>query len=121
MRRPSAGSLAERAISPWLSPVDRGFLAKLLQTLQEREVKIIGLDVLFDQPTEPEKDDLLKDTIANLKVPLFVSYTDSTAIVDQTQLQHLNDFLPRRVRARAELTADPVDGVVRWILTGAGN
>jgi class 3 adenylate cyclase len=103
---------------PYRSPVDRGFLAKLLQTLQEREVKIIGLDVLFDQPTEPDKDALLKDTIANLKVPLFVSYTDSPAIVDQTQLQYLNDFLPQRVRARAELTPDPVDDVVRWIFPG---
>ena len=56
------------------SPVDRKFLADLLLTLQAKGVRAIGLDVLFDQPTEPAKDADLKQAIADLKTPLVVSY-----------------------------------------------
>ena len=104
---------------PYRSPVDRAFLARLLQTLEARGAKVIGLDVLFDQPTEPDKDAQLKTTIAGLKVPLVVSYTDNPHVVDAEQRKYLDEFVPPRVRARAELTADPVDGVVRWIYPGA--
>ena len=45
---------------PYRSPVDRAFLANLLKTLEKKGAKAIGVDVLFDQPTEPEKDALLK-------------------------------------------------------------
>jgi len=100
---------------PYRSPVDRAFLANLLRVLQDRGAKVIGLDVLFDQPTEPEKDAELKATIAGLKVPLLVSYTANPDIVDAEQLDYLNAFVPARVRARAEIGTDPVDGVTRWI------
>jgi class 3 adenylate cyclase/CHASE2 domain-containing sensor protein len=100
---------------PYRSPVDRAFLANLLRVLQERGASVIGLDVLFDQPTEPEKDADLKATIAGLKTPLFISYTNNPAFVDQAQLDYLNEFVPRRLRARAEIGTDPVDGVTRWI------
>src|SRR5579883_1436914 len=53
---------------PYRSPVDRAFLANLLRILQDRGAKVVGLDVLFDQPTEPEKDAELQATIAGLKV-----------------------------------------------------
>jgi adenylate cyclase len=104
---------------PYRSPVDRAFLAKLLDTLAARGASVIGLDVLFDQPTEPDKDALLKSTIAGLKVPLAISYTDNPQVVDTAQRVYLDAFVPQRLRARAELTADPVDGVVRWIYPGA--
>jgi adenylate cyclase len=104
---------------PYRSPVDRGFLSQLLRTLEQRGAKVIGLDVLFDQPTEPDKDDALKQTLASLKVPLVVSYTDNPHIVDEDQLAFLNDFVPPAARARAELGDDPIDGVVRWIFPGA--
>jgi len=44
------------AALPYRSPVDRGFLAELIQILRARDVRAIGLDILFDQPTEPAKD-----------------------------------------------------------------
>ncbi|MBV8535508.1 MAG: CHASE2 domain-containing protein, partial [Alphaproteobacteria bacterium] len=103
---------------PYRSPVDRGFLANLLRLLQDRGASVIGLDVLLDQATEPEKDEELKATIAGLKVPLFVSYTANPEFVDQDQLDYLNAFVPPRVRARAEVGTDLVDGVTRWIDLG---
>ncbi|HXE15918.1 MAG TPA: adenylate/guanylate cyclase domain-containing protein [Stellaceae bacterium] len=103
---------------PYRSPVDRAFLAKLLTALDAKKPRAIGLDVLFDQPTEPAKDNALKETMAALKTPLLVSYSDSRIFVDAQQLAYLNAFLPHRLRARAEFSVDPVDGTVRWIFPG---
>lgn len=107
------------SLFPYRSPVDRGFLAMLLKTLEARKPRAIALDVLFDQETEPEKDQLLKETIANLTVPLAVSYVDQAEIVNAAQLAWLRDYLPPRVRVRADLQTDPTDGVVRWVFPGA--
>jgi class 3 adenylate cyclase len=103
---------------PYRSPVDREFLAKLLTGLDAKKPRAIGLDVLFDQPTEPAKDTALKDTMAHLKTPLLVSYSDNPQIVNAAQLTYLNNFLSPALRARAEFSVDPVDGTVRWIFPG---
>jgi CHASE2 domain-containing sensor protein len=48
---------------PYRSPVDRGFLAKILEAMEAGQPEAIGLDLLFDQPTEPEKDQALRRVI----------------------------------------------------------
>ncbi|HEY5209226.1 MAG TPA: adenylate/guanylate cyclase domain-containing protein [Stellaceae bacterium] len=106
------------SLFPYRSPVDREFLAKLLTNLDAKKPRAIGLDILFDQPTEPSKDALLKETMAHLKTPLFVSYSDNGLNVNSAQLDYLNGFVPPRLRARAEFSVDPVDGTVRWIFPG---
>jgi class 3 adenylate cyclase len=103
---------------PYRSPVDREFLAKLLTGLDTKKPRAVGLDVLFDQPTEPAKDATLKDVMAHLKTPLLVSYSDNLQIVNAAQLKYLNGFVPPALRARAEFSVDPVDGTVRWIFPG---
>jgi len=103
---------------PYRSPVDREFLANLLKLLDHRGVKAIGLDVLFDQPTEEYKDNLLRQTLDDLKAPLFVSYTNTPSVVNEKQLEYLNAYLPERFRVAANLATDPLDGVVRWIFKG---
>ena len=106
---------------PYRSPVDRAFLANLLKTLEKKGAKAIGVDVLFDQPTEPEKDDLLKKTIRELKTPLLVSYTNTPTVVNEDQLKYLNDFVPEAKRGGANLVTDPFDGSVRWTFAGETN
>ena len=103
---------------PYRSPVDREFLDRLLHSLEERQVKAIGLDVLFDQPTEEAKDRLLAETLKTLKTPLFVSYSVSPSVVNETQLEYLNSFVPEPRRVAANLATDPLDGTVRWIFPG---
>jgi len=76
------------------SPVDREFLANLLKNLDKKGAKVIGLDILIDQATEEKKDQLLKKTIAELKTPLVVSYSNTPNIVNEDQLDYLNRFLP---------------------------
>lgn len=99
------------------SPIDRAFLARLLETLAQRKPRAIGLDILFDQPTEPAKDKLLETTLDHLGVPLAVSYTDSPDIEAPQQLAYLDHFVPPRLRALATLATDQFD-TVRWIYPG---
>jgi hypothetical protein len=103
---------------PYRSPVDRAFLANLLKTLEKKGAKAIGLDVLLDQPTEDDKDALLRQTIRDLKTPLIVSYTNTPSVVNEDQLAYLNDFVPEANRAGANLVTDPFDGTVRWTFAG---
>ncbi|MGH7074173.1 MAG: CHASE2 domain-containing protein [Stellaceae bacterium] len=109
------------ALFPYREPIDRGFLAQLLAKLDADTPRAVGLDVLFDQPTEPAKDAALKAAIARMKAPLFISYTDNLKVVDPAQRKYLDAFVPPAKRARAELTPDPVDGTVRWIYPGKLN
>jgi class 3 adenylate cyclase/CHASE2 domain-containing sensor protein len=106
---------------PYRSPVDREFLATLLKTLEQRQPAAIGVDILFDQETEPDKDALLHETLGQLTVPLAVSYSDSPMFVDEAQLEYLDKFVPPHLRVRCELGTDPTDGVVRSIVPGVRN
>lgn len=100
------------------SPVDREFLANLITSLDAKGARVIGVDVLFDQPTEDAKDEHLKRVIRETKTPLFISYTTSPNVVNQDQLAYMNDFVPANLRAAANLPTDPFDGNVRWIFPG---
>ena len=99
---------------PYRSPVDREFLANLITSLDAKGARAIGVDVLFDQPTEDAKDEHLKRVIRQTKTPLFVSYTNSAKDVNEDQLAYMNDFVPANLRALADFKTDPFDGNVRW-------
>ena len=78
------------------SPLDRDFLAQVLSALDATGARAIGLDILFDQPTEPAKDENLRHTILNLSTPLV------TAIANQdsglTQSHHAIARHPQHLR-----------------------
>src|SRR6478735_10033089 len=48
---------------PYRSPVDRQFLASLIDKLAADGVAAIGLDVLLDRPTEADKDAALRQAL----------------------------------------------------------
>ena len=96
------------------SPVDRAFLADMLEALDKKQPRAIGIDLLFDQPTEIAKDDRLRATLRAMKTPVFVSYSNDPAVVDEDQRAYLADFVPPEMRAAATLLTDPFDGTVRW-------
>ncbi|HEY5082882.1 MAG TPA: CHASE2 domain-containing protein, partial [Rhizomicrobium sp.] len=58
---------------PYRSPVDRKYVSDLIQALERHGPAVIGVDLLFDQPTEDNKDATLHQTLVNAKVPLVVS------------------------------------------------
>jgi adenylate cyclase len=103
---------------PYRAPVDREFLANLLADLAQKGPRAIGIDLLFDQPTEPAKDAALKRVLTALDVPVVVAYTDAKDIVDAQQKAFLNSFIPKKMRGLANLEEDQFD-VVRWVYPGA--
>jgi adenylate cyclase len=105
------------AMFPYREPVDRGFLADLVRLLESRAPRAIAMDILFDQPTEPRKDERLRQTIAGATVPLSISYVDDPAIVNEDQKEFLDGFVPSRDRAFANFSEDPFD-TARWIFPG---
>lgn len=100
------------------SPIDREFLAGLIEQLSAKGAKVIGVDVILDQPTEPAKDARLKAVLDTVQTPVFVSYTSAPNIVNAEQLAFLNAFVRPSQRAEANLLSDPFDGLVRRINPG---
>ena len=98
---------------PYREPIDRSFLADLIRSIAARGPRLIAVDIFFDQPTEPAKDDDLRQTLRGLTVPLVVSYTDNPAIETEDQEAYLDDFVPPAARALATLATDPSDTVRR--------
>ncbi len=103
---------------PYRSPVDRKFIADTIKLLEERGSRAVFVDVLFDTPTEEDKDDELRDTLANAKIPLVISYDDALDFLNEEQLEYLNEFVPARIRAYANLNKDLEDQTVRKIFSG---
>jgi adenylate cyclase len=103
---------------PYRSPVDRGFLADLITQLSGKGAKVIGVDIIVDQPTEAEKDARLKQVLDTVETPLFMSYTSAPNVVNEDQLAFLNAFVRPEQRAEANLLSDPFDGLVRRINPG---
>lgn len=100
------------------SPVDRAFLANLLKLIESRGARSVYLDVLLDQPTEADKDDLLAKTLRELQVPLRVAYTHEDGVVNEAQLDYMRRYVPQDKWAAVNLSTDPLDGTVRWYFKG---
>lgn len=103
---------------PYRSPIDRGFLADLLRQIEQKGARAILLDVLLDQPTEPDKDARLAAVIRDLSIPLVVSYATPREGLTERQAAYLMQTLPPDDRGLSNLPKDPFDGTVRWIFPG---
>lgn len=114
-------SITEQTLEmfPYRSPVDRAFLADVVETLQAAGARAIFLDVLFDQPTEEEKDARLKQVLDSVTVPLVISYGGEDEGLTEEQVEFMRGFVAPGHRAFANLVKDPFDGVARWVFPGA--
>jgi CHASE2 domain-containing sensor protein len=108
-------SITEETLAqlPYRSPVDRGFLAGVLDALAAKKVRAVGVDILFDQPTEPDKDAALARAIAAFPAPLVVAWADAEGGLTESQIAFMNRFLPDAVKGRANILRDRRDGTVR--------
>ncbi|MGB0747586.1 MAG: CHASE2 domain-containing protein [Magnetospiraceae bacterium] len=114
---------------PYRSPIDRDFLTDLLEVLARKGVAAIGVDILLDQPTEPDKDARLQAFLARPPVPLVAAFTsladyptDTGAIGEklaQEKIAYLKTMLKPGNRALVNLLTDPHDNTARWIYPGA--
>ena len=78
-RRIALVKISEDSLDGYLSPIDRDFLGRLISRIDSAGPRAIGIDLIFDRPTETEKDGALIDTIRNAKAPVVLSalYVDS--------------------------------------------
>lgn len=102
---------------PYRSPVNRAFLAELVELLSDRGARAIGLDILFDQPTEPAADQALAQALASAKPPVFVAYADQEHLNPEQQ-RYLDAFTAGLGRAYVNLPYDNVDGIIRSLFPG---
>ena len=102
------------------SPLDRGFLAGVLMALEARGVKAIGLDILFDQPTDPAKDRTMRAALTGLEVPVIAAWADKRDGLTEKQQTYLTAFLDSATRGYAGLRPDSRDGTIRWADADAG-
>ncbi|MGQ0677478.1 MAG: CHASE2 domain-containing protein [Rhodospirillales bacterium] len=101
------------------SPVDRAFLARVVNQLREKGAAVVGLDFLFDQPTVKEKDDALRQALNDWPVPPVVAWAGFDEGLTKKQVETMETFF-QGVRVRrgfATLDADE-DGTVRAIFSG---
>lgn len=113
-------ALDEETVSQFAyrSPIDRAFIADLIERIDGAGAKALGVDVIVDQASEPEKDERLYKVIRNAKTPLHFSFTSDTAFVTEPQLDFMRNFIPADKRMESRLLTDPFDGLVRRINTG---
>lgn len=102
---------------PYRFPVSRTFLADLVTVLNQKGVRAIGLDILFDQPTEPAADLALTEALLDSVAPVIVAYADQEHLTPEQQ-QFLDAFTTGLRRGYANLPFDNVDGVIRTLFPG---
>ncbi|WP_095204248.1 CHASE2 domain-containing protein [Mesorhizobium carmichaelinearum] len=103
---------------PYRSPLDRGFLADIVARIESAHPLVIGIDLLFDQPTEPQKDTRLETVIETASVPVVIASASRIDGLTPRQFDYLNAFAPSAKRGLAALLHDNLDGVVRGAFPG---
>lgn len=100
---------------PYTSPVDRGVMTRLVKQLDAAGAAAIALDFVFQRPTEPAKDAMLRETLRDLRTPVILAAGDErTAALTDEERAYQGEFIAATGRAvgYANLDEDR-DDVVR--------
>jgi adenylate cyclase len=101
------------AAFPYRSPIDRGFLADLIDALARGGVAAVGLDVVLDQPTEPAKDAALRRALTRTDLPVVAISIAPDTPMPADRRRFLAGFLTGVRTGDANLSRDRFDDVVR--------
>lgn len=101
------------AAFPYRSPIDRGFLATLIEALAHKGVSAVGLDVVLDRPTEPIKDDALRHALTQSAIPVVAISVASDTTLPAERRRFLGTFLTGVRTGDANLARDRFDDVIR--------
>jgi adenylate cyclase len=100
---------------PYRSPIDRAYLADLIDRVAAAKPKAIGLDILFDQASEPDKDARLETALAAAPVAIAAATAEDGLTPAQIAFQLV--YAPATTRGLATLWRD-ADGTVREAFAG---
>ncbi|HEX6144666.1 MAG TPA: adenylate/guanylate cyclase domain-containing protein, partial [Geminicoccaceae bacterium] len=100
---------------PYRAPIDRGFLADVAEAVVAAGPRAIGIDVLFDRPSEADKDSRLEDVLSSAEVPVVVAYGGREDGLTAAQAAYLDRFSTPLVRGRAIFQPDPLDARLRTV------
>jgi adenylate cyclase len=81
---------------PYRSPIDRAFLASVIDTLARSGVRAVGLDVVLDRPTEPAKDAALRRALTRTDVPVVAISIAPDTTMSSTQRRFFGRLPGRR-------------------------
>jgi class 3 adenylate cyclase/CHASE2 domain-containing sensor protein len=98
---------------PYRSPIDRGFLAEVINSLAQKGVSAIGLDVVLDRPTEPSKDNALHDALLRTDIPVVAISVAPDTAMPADRRRFLAGFLSGVRTGDANLARDRFDDVIR--------
>jgi class 3 adenylate cyclase len=104
---------------PFRAPIDRGFLADLVEQLgANTTIRALGIDLLFDQPTIASDDERLRLALHSAPFPVVVATGDEEVGLTQQQAAYQAEYLDGITTGSAVLRSQ--DGVVRnyWPYAG---
>ena len=94
-------------LMPYRSPLDRSFLARLVESLTNlHRIRAIGIDVIFDQPTVPDADEQLRSAILRAEVPVIVATGEEQAGMTKQQLDFQDTYLDGIGKGSAVLSVE---------------
>jgi CHASE2 domain-containing sensor protein len=107
---------------PYVSPVDRQLLADLVDRIDAAGAKAIGLDFIFDRPTEASKDNNLLQSIQRARAQVVLGAIDARTFLPDRERPFQDDFLKQAKRPVGHLYFDEdhdvlviSDGIVRFM------
>jgi len=103
---------------PYRSPLDRNFLAKIIEKIIQGNPSAIGVDVLIDQPTEAEKDHRLRSVLSSSTVPIVMAYATQLEGIANHQQTYLDEFLTGIPKGLVAIPSDKLDNTVRRYFVG---
>lgn len=87
----------------YVSPTDRGLLADLVTAIDAAGPKVIGLDFIFDRPTDPPKDEALIAAIAKAKAAVVLGEIRPDAVGSASSQDFAAQFQERTKRPAGHL------------------
>ena len=80
---------------PYRTPIDRGFIARLVTTIDKVQPQAIAIDFLFLKTTEPDKEDELIRAIKAAKTRVIIAAGDNRVELTDAQRDYQRKFIER--------------------------
>ncbi|MFT5505784.1 MAG: adenylate cyclase [Gammaproteobacteria bacterium] len=98
---------------PYRSPVDRALISRLIVALEKKLVGAIGINILFNQPTEVEKDLDLYQRLRDIKIPVVITGLTGSSGFTPQQVQYSETYLENLRTGLSLIYRDVTDHTVR--------